>query len=212
MTVARERRVRAEDQARRRRPSGTTRTAEALELVRLGGLESRKPAQLSGGQRQRVALARAIVNHPQVLAARRAARRARPEAPPGDADRAEADPARGRDHVRLRHARPGGGADDERPPRRLQRRPDRAGRNAGRGLRAPGKRVRRRLRRRLKRARARPERATSRFTVRPEKIRMLEEHEAAEPGAHSETRPDPRCRLHRDGDAIHRSSSTKVGS
>jgi putative spermidine/putrescine transport system ATP-binding protein len=43
------------------------RTSEALELVRLGGLENRKPAQLSGGQRQRVALARAIVNRPQVL-------------------------------------------------------------------------------------------------------------------------------------------------
>ena len=43
------------------------RAAEALELVRLGGLEGRKPAQLSGGQRQRVALARAIVNRPQVL-------------------------------------------------------------------------------------------------------------------------------------------------
>ena len=43
------------------------RAAEALELVRLGGLQSRKPSQLSGGQRQRVALARAIVNRPQVL-------------------------------------------------------------------------------------------------------------------------------------------------
>ena len=43
------------------------RAAEALELVRLGGLEERKPSQLSGGQRQRVALARAIVNRPQVL-------------------------------------------------------------------------------------------------------------------------------------------------
>ena len=43
------------------------RTAEVLELVRLGGLMRRKPSQLSGGQRQRVALARAIVNHPQVL-------------------------------------------------------------------------------------------------------------------------------------------------
>jgi putative spermidine/putrescine transport system ATP-binding protein len=39
----------------------------ALEMVRLGGYGSRKPAQLSGGQRQRVALARAIVNEPQVL-------------------------------------------------------------------------------------------------------------------------------------------------
>jgi putative spermidine/putrescine transport system ATP-binding protein len=43
------------------------RTAEALELVRLTGYEERSPAQLSGGQRQRVALARAVVNRPKVL-------------------------------------------------------------------------------------------------------------------------------------------------
>jgi len=43
------------------------RAAEALELVRLGGYETRRPAQLSGGQRQRVALARALVNRPRVL-------------------------------------------------------------------------------------------------------------------------------------------------
>ncbi len=43
------------------------RAAEALELVRLPGLEARKPIQLSGGQRQRVALARALVNRPRVL-------------------------------------------------------------------------------------------------------------------------------------------------
>ena len=43
------------------------RVARALEMVQLGGLGERKPAQLSGGQRQRVALARAIVNEPQVL-------------------------------------------------------------------------------------------------------------------------------------------------
>ena len=49
------------------RAERNTRTAEALELVRLGGLEERKPSQLSGGQRQRVAFARAIVNRPQVL-------------------------------------------------------------------------------------------------------------------------------------------------
>jgi putative spermidine/putrescine transport system ATP-binding protein len=52
---------------RLRKPERTKRTAEVLELVRLGGLMKRKPSQLSGGQRQRVALARAIVNHPQVL-------------------------------------------------------------------------------------------------------------------------------------------------
>jgi putative spermidine/putrescine transport system ATP-binding protein len=49
------------------RPERNERTSEALQLVRLGGLEGRKPSQLSGGQRQRVALARAIVNRPQVL-------------------------------------------------------------------------------------------------------------------------------------------------
>ena len=50
-----------------KRPERVKRTAEVLELVRLGGLMARKPSQLSGGQRQRVALARAIVNHPKVL-------------------------------------------------------------------------------------------------------------------------------------------------
>jgi putative spermidine/putrescine transport system ATP-binding protein len=43
------------------------RVDEALEMVRLPELGERKPSQLSGGQRQRVALARAIVNRPQVL-------------------------------------------------------------------------------------------------------------------------------------------------
>jgi spermidine/putrescine ABC transporter ATP-binding subunit len=43
------------------------RIAAALELVKLTGLEDRKPRQLSGGQQQRVALARALVVRPQVL-------------------------------------------------------------------------------------------------------------------------------------------------
>ena len=43
------------------------RVSEALEMVRLPGMESRKPSQLSGGQQQRVALARALVNRPRVL-------------------------------------------------------------------------------------------------------------------------------------------------
>ena len=43
------------------------RVERALNMVRLSGLERRKPNQLSGGQRQRVALARAVVNEPEVL-------------------------------------------------------------------------------------------------------------------------------------------------
>jgi putative spermidine/putrescine transport system ATP-binding protein len=43
------------------------RAEAALELVALGGLGGRRPAELSGGQRQRVALARALINQPEVL-------------------------------------------------------------------------------------------------------------------------------------------------
>jgi putative spermidine/putrescine transport system ATP-binding protein/spermidine/putrescine transport system ATP-binding protein len=43
------------------------RVAEALALVRLSGVEDRKPRQLSGGQQQRVAIARALVINPKVL-------------------------------------------------------------------------------------------------------------------------------------------------
>src|SRR6266700_2941853 len=43
------------------------RVNRALAMVRLAGLEGRRPNQLSGGQRQRVALARAVVNEPEVL-------------------------------------------------------------------------------------------------------------------------------------------------
>ena len=44
-----------------------SRVGVALALVKLAGLEDRKPRQLSGGQQQRVALARALVIRPQVL-------------------------------------------------------------------------------------------------------------------------------------------------
>jgi putative spermidine/putrescine transport system ATP-binding protein len=55
-------RVKKTPKAERRR-----RAVEALRMVRLEGYGDRKPGQLSGGQRQRVALARAIVNRPQAL-------------------------------------------------------------------------------------------------------------------------------------------------
>jgi putative spermidine/putrescine transport system ATP-binding protein len=53
----------------KRVPTGERRrrAAEALDMVRLNEFGDRKPGQLSGGQRQRVALARALVNRPKVL-------------------------------------------------------------------------------------------------------------------------------------------------
>jgi len=49
------------------RKARAERAEEALRLVQLDELGQRKPIQLSGGQRQRVALARALVNRPRVL-------------------------------------------------------------------------------------------------------------------------------------------------
>jgi putative spermidine/putrescine transport system ATP-binding protein len=53
------RKVAKDERARRR--------DEALDMVRLSGYAERRPSELSGGQRQRVALARSIVNRPRVL-------------------------------------------------------------------------------------------------------------------------------------------------
>jgi putative spermidine/putrescine transport system ATP-binding protein len=50
-----------------RNPDRRDRVERALRMVRLAGLDKRKPNQLSGGQRQRVALARAVINEPEVL-------------------------------------------------------------------------------------------------------------------------------------------------
>jgi len=55
-------RVRGVAEADRRR-----RVGELVDLVRLNGLEQRRPGQLSGGQKQRVALARAVALEPRVL-------------------------------------------------------------------------------------------------------------------------------------------------
>lgn len=49
------------------KPQRRERVVEALAMVQLASFGDRKPSQLSGGQRQRVALARALVNRPRVL-------------------------------------------------------------------------------------------------------------------------------------------------
>ncbi|HEV8602587.1 MAG TPA: ABC transporter ATP-binding protein [Gaiellaceae bacterium] len=162
------------------------RAAEALELVRLAGLQARKPSQLSGGQRQRVALARAIVNRPQVLLL---------DEPLGALDLK----LRQEMQVELKRIQQEVGitfvyvTHDQEEALTMSDRLAVFNRGRVEQIGGPAEvyehpqtefvagfvGVSNVLERTLN---GRP----SRFTVRPEKIHILEEHEPAEPGAHSE--------------------------
>ena len=124
-----------------------TRMTDVIHTVRLDGLEDRRP---DPAVRRPAAAGRArprTDQPPGGAAARRAARRARPQAPQGDAARAEGASAAHRDDVRLRHARPGGSDDDERSHRGDEPRGRGAAGDAARALPAAGERVRRRVHR-----------------------------------------------------------------
>ena len=49
------------------KPEIGPRIARALDMVRLAGMDDRRPSQLSGGQQQRVALARSLIFEPKLI-------------------------------------------------------------------------------------------------------------------------------------------------
>ena len=93
------------------------RVDEILDVVQMGHLADRYPAELSGGQQQRVALARAIVVTAVGAAARRAALEPRRQSARGDALRDPPAARRIPHHHGLRDARPGRGDGDLGPHR-----------------------------------------------------------------------------------------------
>ena len=163
---AAQRRVRAQGQGRAQGGAPPPRRRDAR-----GGAPVRVRRPASEPAQRRSAPARrprpGARQPPQGAAPRRAARRPRPQAARGDAGRAQGAAARRRHHVRVRHPRPGRGAVDEQPHRRVQQRPHRAGGHAARGLRVAADDVRGDVRRHVQRALAPSSRAPARRRRRP---------------------------------------------
>ncbi len=113
------------------------RVARILDLVALGKLAGRYPAQMSGGQQQRVALARALVIEPSILILDEPFGSLDRKLREVDADRTLSDHPRSRHHRALRHSRPGRGVDAQRSDRSDESRSCRANRHSGGGVLYP---------------------------------------------------------------------------
>ena len=162
----------------------------------------RKPDQLSGGQRQRVALARALVNRPRVLLL---------DEPLGALDLKLREEMQvelkaiqrevGITFVFVTHDQDEALTMSDRIAV-FNQRPDRAGRHAGRGLRAARHRVRRRLRRHLQPARRRRPRSpcsagTGTFSRPAREDPRRPDRRPADAGEHRRDRHRRRGRLRR---------------
>ena len=116
------------------REEALRRVKAAADLVHVGELLDRKPSELSGGQQQRVALGARAGEGASAPPPRRAALQSRRDASPDHAHRDQVAAGEARRDDGSGHARSDRSDDHGRPHHLHARRPDRAGRHAGRSL------------------------------------------------------------------------------